>query len=132
VVTIDPNLLTSTPLRSLIYQHLCAGEPQIFRVQNNYTSITMTESPMRTAVAAFLIFSVIGAVSLRSMQQAPPVTFKVEISYVDVDVVVTDAQGNVVTGLTKDDFDLFEDGHPQNIDMFTPVDIPMLRQDRFL
>src|SRR3954466_12789715 len=62
----------------------------------------------------------------------PPVTFKVETSYVDVDAVVTDAQGNVVPGLTKEDFELFEDGHPQRIDMFTPVDIPMIRQDSFL
>ena len=55
-----------------------------------------------------------------------------ETSYVDVDAVVTDAQGNVVRGLTKDDFELFEDGRPQNIDMFTSVDIPIVRQDSFL
>ena len=62
----------------------------------------------------------------------PPVTFKVETSYVDVDAVVTDQQGNVVRGLTKDDFELREDGRPQSIDMFTSVDIPMVRQDSFL
>src|SRR5260221_113853 len=62
----------------------------------------------------------------------PPVTFKVETSYVDVDTVVTDRQGNVVRGLTRDDFELFEDGKPQRIDMFTYVDIPAVPQDRFL
>ena len=62
----------------------------------------------------------------------PPVTFKVETSYVDVDAVVTDRQGNVVRGLTKDDFELLEDGKPQRIDMFTYVDIPAVPQDRFL
>src|SRR5258706_16049785 len=87
---------------------------------------------MRMTVAAVLGLAVLGAASLRSAQQAPPVTFKVETSYVDVDAVVTDPQGNVVRGLTKDDFELFEDGHPQNIDMFTSVDIPMVRQDSFL
>ena len=62
----------------------------------------------------------------------PPVTFKAETSYVDVDAVVTDRQGNVVRGLTKDDFELLEDGKPQRIDMFTYVDIPAVPQDRFL
>ena len=86
---------------------------------------------MRITAAAALGLAVLGAASLRSAQQAPPVTFKVETSYVDVDAVVTDAQGNVVRGLTRDDFELFEDGRPQNIDMFTSVDIPMIRQDSF-
>jgi len=62
----------------------------------------------------------------------PPVTFKIETSYVDVDVVVTDGQGNVIRGLTKDDFELFEDGKPQKIDMFSYVDIPAVPEDRFL
>jgi len=94
---------------------------------------------MRMTAAAVLGLAVIGAASLRSAPQAPtsqgappPVTFKVETSYVDVDAVVTDAQGNVVRGLAKEDFELFEDGRRQNIDMFTSVDIPMVRQDRFL
>src|SRR5439155_19267763 len=42
------------------------------------------------------------------------------------------AQRIVLTRLTMEEFNLLEDGNPQNIDMFTPVDIPMLRQDRFL
>jgi hypothetical protein len=29
-----------------------------------------------------------------------------------VDVTVTDAQGNFVTGLMRDDFQVFEDGKP--------------------
>src|SRR4051794_4330677 len=62
----------------------------------------------------------------------PPVTFTVETSYVDVDAVVTDRDGNVVRGLSKDDFELFEDGKPQRIDMFTYVDIPSVAHDRFL
>jgi VWFA-related protein len=94
---------------------------------------------MRMIATAVLVLAVIGAVSLRSAPQEqtapsapPPVVFKVETSYVDVDAVVTDAQGNVVRGLTKDDFELFEDGRPQKIDMFSPVDIPTVRQDIFL
>jgi VWFA-related protein len=72
-----------------------------------------------------------------SPQQNPPatppaVTFQIETSYVDVDAVVTDKQGNVVRGLAREDFELFEDGRPQKIDMFSYVDIPAVPQDRFL
>ena len=62
----------------------------------------------------------------------PPVTFKVETSYVDVDAVVSDPRGNFVRDLTRGDFQLLEDGKPQRIDMFTFVDIPTVAPDRFL
>jgi len=39
----------------------------------------------------------------------------IEVRVVNVDVVVTDRSGNPVTGLTKDDFQLFENGKPQTI-----------------
>jgi VWFA-related protein len=61
---------------------------------------------------------------LGQAQQAPGVTFQVEVNYVDVDVVVTDEQGTFVTGLTRDDFAVFEDGKPQKIDTFSLMDIP--------
>lgn len=62
----------------------------------------------------------------------PPVTFRVEVNYVDVDAVVTDKNGNVVRGLTAEDFEVFEDGTPQKIEMFTMVDIPIERPERVL
>lgn len=37
----------------------------------------------------------------RDSQGSPAVTFQVEVDYVDVDVVVTDQQGNFVGGLTR-------------------------------
>jgi VWFA-related protein len=58
-------------------------------------------------------------------QQAPSVTFQVEVNYVDVDVVVTDEQGQFVTGLTRNDFAVFEDGKPQKVDTFALVDLPV-------
>jgi VWFA-related protein len=59
--------------------------------------------------------------------QPPGVTFQVEVNYVDVDAVVTDEQGNFVTGLTRDDFEVFEDGKPQKVETFSLVDIPVAR-----
>jgi len=65
-------------------------------------------------------------------QGAPTVTFQVEVNYVDVDTVVTDEQGNFISGLTRDDFDLFEDGKPQKIDLFSYVEIPVEKAEPFL
>jgi VWFA-related protein len=66
-------------------------------------------------------------------RQAPPaVTFQVEINYVDVDVVVTDSQGRTVAGLSRDDFELLEDGKTQKIEMFSSVVLPATPSDRFL
>jgi len=52
--------------------------------------------------------------------QSPPQgpTFRVEVSYVEIDAVVTDAEGKFVRGLTKDDFEILEDGKPQSVTAF--------------
>ena len=60
----------------------------------------------------------------------PPVTFRVEVNYVEVDAVVTDAQGTPATNLTKNDFELFEDGKRQDISTFSLVNIPIERAER--
>jgi VWFA-related protein len=87
-----------------------------------------------------LVALAIGAAVLQSpadmkaqAPQAPPsVTFSVEVNYVDVDVVVTDEKGNFVPGLTRDDFEVFEDGKPQKIDTFAYVEIPVEQDNAFL
>jgi VWFA-related protein len=58
-------------------------------------------------------------------QETP--TFRVSIRYVEVDAVVEDQKGKFVSGLTKDDFVLLEDGRPQTIDKATLVDLPETR-----
>lgn len=47
----------------------------------------------------------------------------VEVSVANIDVVVTDADGNVVRGLTKDDFELYESGKLQAITNFSAIDL---------
>ncbi len=44
--------------------------------------------------------------------------FRAGINFVRVDVIATDRQGNPVDGLTKEDFEVFEDGKPQAIETF--------------
>ena len=63
-------------------------------------------------------------------REQPAVTFKVEINYVEVDAIVTDASGRLVRTLTKDDFEVLEDGKPQAVSTFALVDIPVERDER--
>jgi VWFA-related protein len=62
--------------------------------------------------------------------ELPPVTFRIEINYVEIDAIVTDEQGNPVPNLTASDFDVFEDGKPQKISTFALVNIPVERAER--
>jgi VWFA-related protein len=50
--------------------------------------------------------------------EPPKVTLHVAVQRVVVDAVVTDRQGNPVTGLTKDDFQVLEDGKQQQMRSF--------------
>ena len=60
----------------------------------------------------------------------PPVTFRVEVNYVEVDAFVTDAQGNPVTDLMAGEFEVLEDGKPQKVSAFSLVNIPIERAER--
>ncbi len=54
--------------------------------------------------------------------------FRAGINTVRVDVIVTDRQGNPVTDLTLEDFDIQEDGKPQKAETFRLVKIDALTQ----
>ena len=55
-------------------------------------------------------------------QTAP---FRARIDVVEVTVSVTDGGGRLITGLTKDDFTIFEDGVEQSITQFTDQRVPV-------
>lgn len=67
-------------------------------------------------------------------QQAPPpaqqpqeggVSIAVEVPIVTMDVVATTNHGDIITGLKKENFRVFEDGVPQTITSFGPTDAPI-------
>lgn len=64
--------------------------------------------------------------------ETDPETFyeSIDVEVVNVEVFVTDRRGNRVAGLTKDDFELFEDGKPVEITYFYAVgsEIPSLEE----
>jgi VWFA-related protein len=76
----------------------------------------------RVAVLAGLL------IAFRALAQVPYIE-SVEVRVHSVDVVVTDAKGKPVTGLTKDDFELYEDGKQKQISNFSSF-TGMERQDR--
>ncbi len=51
-------------------------------------------------------------------RQRPAATFGSSVDLVTVNVVVRDKSGNIVRGLTRDDFTVTEDGRPQTISTF--------------
>ncbi len=62
-------------------------------------------------------------------RQMPPVTFRVEVNYVEVDATVVDKKGGFVDDLKASDFQVFEDGKPQAVTSFGLVRIPLERPE---
>lgn len=82
---------------------------------------------MKTS-AGLLALLLTASAAFVAAQQAG-VTFRVDVNYVEIDAVVTDAQGRFVSSLTADDFELLEEGARQNISTFALVDLPVRRAD---
>ena len=74
-------------------------------------------------VTAVFVFAVASPfVSFVAAQQQ---SFRSRIDIVQVTVAVTDSEGRLVTGLTKNDFQVFEDGNEQDITQFTDARVPV-------
>ncbi len=75
---------------------------------------------LRVLLAAVLAIALIRAGSAQepaAPQEQPQPTFRTDINFVRVDVIVTD-DGEPVTDLTQADFELLEDGQPVSIEQF--------------
>jgi len=57
-------------------------------------------------------------------QTAPPI-FRAEVESVEVDAIVTDKDGKFVRSLTKDDFEVYQDGKKQPLSLVTLVEHPI-------
>jgi len=56
-----------------------------------------------------------GQIEIDSLQQTGAFRFEVDVNLVNVTATVTDKKGNLVKGLTREDFELYEDGKRQEI-----------------
>jgi VWFA-related protein len=75
---------------------------------------------MRAArlVPAILIASALFA---QNPDKLAPLVERIEVSVTNVDVIVTDSAGHPVTGLSRDEFEIFEDGKLQKLTNFYAI-----------
>ena len=92
---------------------------------------------MKRQLLCGLIAASVGSVVLAQQAPAPstetgqpPLTFRVEANFVEVDAFVSDATGKPVTDLRASDFQVLEDGKPQMVSAFSFVNMPIARVDR--
>jgi Ca-activated chloride channel homolog len=88
---------------------------------------------MRTPIPALIVALVVTAAGVLAAQRGqPPVAqepegfkFRTGVELVNVTATVTDASGRFVSGLTKDDFRVFDEGEPQPITHFSSERVPV-------
>jgi VWFA-related protein len=73
-----------------------------------------------------------GLPARQAPQTEQPPTFRGSVDAVQLSVIVTDRKGNVVSGLTEDDFEILEDGMSRPMSTFAAIDIPIVRRVREL
>src|SRR5262249_37539775 len=80
----------------------------------------------RTAARAIVTASLLLIPITTRSQEKPeePPRFPATVELVTVDAVVVDAKGKAVSGLTKDDFTVLENGVPQAVTRFEAVVLP--------
>ncbi len=61
----------------------------------------------------------------QAQSQAPQVAISVQSNVVNIDAVVTDNDGNIITGLKKDNFRVLDDDKPQQISNFGASEAPI-------
>ncbi|HVQ13812.1 MAG TPA: hypothetical protein VMS40_09485, partial [Vicinamibacterales bacterium] len=81
----------------------------------------------RILTLALLISASPGAAQQRGAESQPSVTFKAETNFVEVHAIVTDETGAFVRNLTRDDFEILEDGKLQTPAAFSLIDLPIER-----
>ncbi len=75
--------------------------------------------------AIFLCLILCGIfLSAQEQSPTPSKTITVDVNRVNVGVIVTDAKGNFVEGLQREDFQILDSGNAQPITDFAPVDAP--------
>ncbi len=77
---------------------------------------------LRFTVTGLIAAAALAATTARALQQEQPPRFRADVRAVLVDVLVLDPDGNPVSGLTRDEFEVFEDKVQQDIQSFDVID----------
>ena len=96
----------------------------------------MTRSSVSIALSTVLALGLTAGAQQASTpqepRQQPPLTFRSMTNVVEVDAIVTDRDGAFVRDLQREDFEVFEDGKPVPLSVFSLIDIPIERPDPLL
>jgi len=86
----------------------------------------------RAALTAAVVLAAIGTLAAQQQQPPPPqrppaapAPFKSGVELINVTATVSDGTGRFVPGLTRDDFTVFEDEKPQDIQYFNAERVPV-------
>jgi VWFA-related protein len=87
------------------------------------TRATRPRRPITGLAAGLFTIGIFSAVLGSQSVSTPTPTFRADVEYVEVDVLVTDEQNRFVSNLQKEDFQISEDGKPQAITNFALVEL---------
>ena len=79
----------------------------------------------RLLASAGLTLAAVAALGARPEQEAPAAQFSSQVELVEVYATVTDAKGELVTGLRREDFEVYENNQLQDVSTFAAGEFPL-------
>ena len=88
-------------------------------LQDGSAAASTTNNP--SELEALTAIAALAAMPIGAVAQDDLYIETMEVNVISLDVFVTDKKGNPVTGLTVDDFIVYENGRPQDITNFSEI-----------
>jgi len=108
-----------TILRVFLCRRRLCGEMGMLARRRRRSPTLFAKDAKRMGHGALVVATVaMLAAPIALEAQEPVATFHVKVPLVNIFVNVTDRNGAIVGGLTRDDFAVYEDGRPQTISIF--------------
>ena len=85
----------------------------------------LLRSPLRAGLLGVLVAAAVPALGQTDEPREGRFQFRATVRAINLSVVVTDKKGRFVPNLTADDFEVLEEGTPQEIDFFTSEVTPV-------
>jgi Ca-activated chloride channel family protein len=96
----------------------------------NHQAVSTTKDTKVTKILFYFVFFATFVVHMTFAPFTRAQIFRGSVTTVEIPVTVTDTSNRLITGLSKDDFEVFEDGDPQPVTQFsdkrTPVSVGVL------